>query len=384
MTARWNALAFSSVLAFAAALTGVTLILDGTSVPADGLRYRSMAESLLASGGFHADRITIFHAQPGEVENGHTHYFSPLWPVFAAPFVAALGDAGFQLAYLVAAALALATAYWTTRDLYGDASAFALTTILGLLLMRVTDQRSSEPLALAFFLLMLYGILRSIRPQQQAWILLAGAAAGAAYLTRASVGWVFLLGGAAGFAWRLRFHRRRALNRHYLGAIALFGACFAAWATRNLVLFWDGTFTGFLHAVSADAVFEWKFMKALQTPGRLLLMVFAKLCWGLVLLSPVILLRRRELWTQVKSLTDETQCGLFLAWAVPLLTGAIVSAIFTLADFDPPSPLLSLDNARYFLVAIPGLLWGPWIWNQRVQAVYDRPSTAAPLPVRSG
>lgn len=341
-------------------LYGVADELAATPVAADAQRYRDMTVSFWETGEFQADYLQPVPPQSGEIENGHTHYFSPLWPLFQLPFWLVLGESGFELAYLVAAGLALGLGLLTTRHLYGDAVALSVVSFLALWLTWITDQRSAEPLALAFFILMLWAILRSIEPGQGAWILLAGACAGLAYLTRASVGWLFLLGGAAGFLWRLRFHQRRALNRHYLAAIAIFGAAWILWAARNLHLFWDGDLATLPHAVAADAVFEWKFQRALEEPLRLVYLIPLKLAWGLVLLSPIFLLRHRVVGWQLRHLNEESESGRFLAWAVPLGMGAIIAAVFTIADTNPPSPLWNMDNLRYFVFAVPGLLWGPW------------------------
>jgi 4-amino-4-deoxy-L-arabinose transferase-like glycosyltransferase len=357
------------------ALAAVGLRLATTTPSADADRYRTMAVSLYETGAFREDMVERRFPQPGEVENGHTHYFSPLWPAFQVPFYAALGPAGFEVAVLSACALALAIGWWATRDLWGDAAAFALVACLGVCLWQVTDQRGTEPLALAFFLLMLYGILRSIRPGQAPWILLAGLSAGLAYLTRSSVGWLFLVGGGAGFLWRLRFHRRKALNRHYLGAIALFGLAWALWAARNVSLFWDGTLAGLPHALAADAVFEHKFSRALEEPFLLVGLIPIKAAWGLALLSPFIFLRRRYLARQLRRLHDEEQSGLALAWIVPLVMGSCVAAVFTLADTSPPAPVLNLDNMRYFVFMVPGLLWGAW------PAAPQAAATPLPQPV---
>lgn len=359
-SARHPQLFWVSLLALPLMVGLITFNLADQEVPADGLRYRQMTVSLAETGGFRAEYMQSVAPQPNEVENDHTHYFSPLWPAFQLPFYASMGPIGFEVAYLVACALALGAALLVSRDLFGDSVGLATVALLGIFLNKIAVQRSTEPLALALFIPMLWAILRSVRPGQQHWILLAGGLAGLAYLTRSSVGWLFLLGGAAGFAWRYAFHQRRALNRHYLAAIALFGFCYAAWAARNLLLFWDGTVAGLPHGLTSDAVFEWKFSRALAEPARLGYLIPAKIAFGALLLSPILALRWRAILWQLRNLKDETASGIFLTWSVPFVLGAVISAVFTISDVDPPSPLVSLDNLRYFIFAIPGLVWGPW------------------------
>ena len=347
-------------LALAFALFGLALIafhLHTLPLLADGQRYQEMAVSFAHTGEFHTASMTMDHPQPGEAENGYTHYFAPLWPVVQAPFYLAFGAFGFEVAGVLVCAAAIAACWLLTRNLWGDPAGVAACGFAGYYLDRVIVQRGSEPLAFLLYVVMVYAIVRSIRAGGQRWILLAGAAAGLAYLARASVGMLFLVGGAAGFGWRLYFHRRGALNRHYLGAIGIFGACWCLWALRNLSHFWDGSLAGLPHALASDAVFEGKLRLALQHPLRLLGLVPVKILWAAYLLWPVWLLAHRGLLDQMRNLRDELQSGIFLSWAVPLVMGAIVSSIFTVADSAPPSPAFNVDNLRYFIFCVPGLLW---------------------------
>jgi hypothetical protein len=353
-----RALAAAAVLL---SLVAIAWQLEARPLLADGQRYREMTQSLWAHGEFRTEAMTMASPQVGESERGFTHYFSPLWPVVMLPFYLVMGPLGFDVAYVAACAAALLAAWTVTRRMHGDGAALGLVAVEGVWLHHMAVQRATEPLALFFFVIMLWAILRSTVAGQGRWILLAGAMAALAYLTRASVGWLFLLGGAAGFAWRIFHHRKGALNPYYLGAIAIFGAGWALWALRNLARFWDGTLLNLPHALASDAVFEHKFSVALAEPWRLVGLTLAKLAWGLVLLSPVLALRGRYLWHQVRHLADERESGRFLTWSVPIVLGAVVGAVFTIADTSPPHPLLSLDNLRYFVFALPGLFWGPWL-----------------------
>jgi 4-amino-4-deoxy-L-arabinose transferase-like glycosyltransferase len=296
----------------------------------------------------------------GESENGHTHYFSPLWPIVEAGFYALLGPSGFTVAVLAACLGALLAAWFLTRDLWGDAVAVATVGFVGYGLAYNIPQRGAEPLAMVFYLVMLWSIVTSIRPGRQKWVLLAGVAAGLAYLTRASIGLFFVLGGLAGLAWRLYFHQRRAFNRWYIAAILAFGACYGLWMVRNLALFWDGTLGDLPRAAAADAVFQHKFSLALTQPLKALAVLPLKLGWALYLLWPVWLLRHQALLFQLRNLRDETQSGLFLSWMLPLLIGSLAGVVSYLGDTDPPPVLFNPDNLRYVLFAIPALLWNPW------------------------
>ncbi len=361
MRAAPRLMTLASVLLAVASLAFIAAHLKSTPVTADGQRYQEMALSFLHTGEFHADTMTLAHPQVGESENGYTHYFSPLWPIVQAGFYALFGPFGFWLAFMACCAAALVAAWWCTRNLYGDALATAAVGFTGYYLYGegTVGQRSAEPLAMVFFLVMMWAIQRSIRPGQGKWILLAGAAAGLAYLTRSSIGWLFILGGAAGFAWRLYHHRKGALNKHYLGAILIFGACYGLWALRNLWHFWDGTLGDLPSAMTADAVFQHKLGVALAQPLKFVETFPLKIAWAGFLLWPVWLLRHSSLFWQLRNLRNEEQSGLFLSWAVPFFLGALAGTVSTLGDTDPPPVLFNIDNIRYFLFAMPGLLWNP-------------------------
>ncbi len=369
-TERRGLMLLVSALLAIASLGFMALHLRDAALTADGQRYQEMALSFLHTGEFHTDRMTMAFPQEGESENGYTHYFSPLWPVVQAGFYAAFGALGFWLALMTCCALALVAAWWFTRDLFGGTLAAVAVGFTGYYLDRIIVQRSAEPLALVFFLAMMWAIQRSLKPGRGKWILLAGGAAGLAYLTRSSIGWLFIAGGAAGFAWRVYFHRRDAVNRYYLGAIALFGVCYALWAGRNLALFWDGTLAGFPAAVSADAVFQHKFAVAMGQPLRFLALFPFKVLWAGYLLWPVWLLRHHSLLYQLRNLRDEQQSGLFLSWAVPFVLGCFAGTVATLGDTNPPPVLFNYDNLRYFLFAMPGLVWSP----RALDAAHDTPA----------
>lgn len=370
------ALACLIVLLAEAGTVGTLL---GTELSADGGRYRAMTRSLIAEGEFLASYMPMEYPQPNEVENGFTHYFSPLWPVLMAPFYLAFGEAGFDYALLLAVGFALAAAFLTTRNLYGDEVALLVTAGAAFFLVKSATQRGTEPLAFGFYVLMIWAILQSIRPDGQRWIVLAGAMAGLAYLTRSSVGWLFIIGGAAGAFWRIWFHRRGAFNRHYVLAILLFGSAWTLWALRNLNHFWDGTLGGLPHALASDAVFEWKLHRALEEPLRLLYLIPLKLLLGLAFLSPFLALRWRSIAWQLRQFRTEAGSGLVLSWAVPLAMSSVISAIFTIADYAPAAPFFNVDNVRYVVFALPGLLWGPWRLSAP-QATDSTASATVPAP----
>ena len=194
-----------------------------------------------------------------------SHHYPPVYPLYLAPYLAAFGfhPIAVQAAAFVAGLLLLGVYFRATVSLFGRDKALWFTALLALdpVLIATTGTGYAENLVTLLFVVTIAAILKSLKNPK--WILVAGLAAGVAYLTKSSVGPFFLIAGLAGFAWRFRFVRWAVLkDRWYLAAIGVFGALAGGWALRNLALFWDGTAgdllvawqtsAWFSHATSAD------------------------------------------------------------------------------------------------------------------------------------
>jgi 4-amino-4-deoxy-L-arabinose transferase-like glycosyltransferase len=254
----WTRRALWAALAAGLVLRTVPFLLD-PSMPlrtCDGHAYWHLATNLAQGRG-----LTVTDPEVAErlcrLAYGPSHHYSPLLPTVEAGFIVVLGP---TTAALVAAteavtAATLAVVWWTTRDLYGRDAALATAGVVSLewTSLRYGSQLGySENLVLLTIALTMWGILRSLDDER--WILAAAAGAALGYLAKGSVGWFFLIAGAGGFAWRLA-HRglRGVTSRAYLSAVGLFGLVVAAWSTRNLIHFWDGTFAGFWTAWPTSA-----------------------------------------------------------------------------------------------------------------------------------
>lgn len=176
-----------------------------------------------------------------------SHHYPPLYPIYLGVVYKAFGFGLLQtkLASIAVSLGALAVVFATGRDLYGPTVAWCATAFLAVepQLLWSTGTNFSENLSLLWFALTMWGILKSL--EREPYILVAGLAAGMAYLTRSGFGLFFIAAGVGGFLWRFLHIRWRVFtNGWYLGAIALFGACVGAWVTRNIRAFggwpdWD-------------------------------------------------------------------------------------------------------------------------------------------------
>jgi hypothetical protein len=244
----------------------------------------------------------------------------------------------------------------TTRDLFGRSAALLVGALLAVewtTTLYGSRQGYSENLILITLILTLWSILRSVKDER--YILFAGLFAGLGYLSKASIGWFFLIAGLGGLAWRL-WHRGWAVlrNRHYLGAIGIFGLFVGSWSLRNLALFWDGTPAGLLTDWQTSVVTGEKIVYAFQHPALLAIGLVGKfpiLLFGTLLpvapLLPSIARAFRE-WRR------EDVSGLWLAAVLLFVLGWLFAATFWVAE---GLALRWGDPIRYVAPAAVPLAW---------------------------
>ncbi len=277
-----------------------------------------------------------------------SHHFPPAYPWLLGAVYRVTGptEVATHGVSVVLGLAAIWTAWWTTRDLYGQrAGAMAATAIaLNPVLVWTTGEAMPESLVLALFAWTLWAILKSL--QQPAYIIPAGILAGISYLSKSSIGYFFIIAGLGGLAWRLRFRGWRVLrDPYYATAITAFVAIVAAWSWRNWRLFGSWETSAHLsqaYGAAAAVPLDW----LLRTQATFLLM--AVLAYLLLAgLAPWVHHLRR-----LRLLADEHTSGLWLAALLPLLlTSAIDAALWIGEHFK------SLGNVRYLsFVAVP-LLW---------------------------
>ena len=231
-----------------AARLGMALVLAGIllriatywamDLRSDGQTYAAMAHGFAETGRFLMPYGELFdwRATPP----APSHHYPPAYPFALAMWYEAFGfglaeTKAFSITVSIAA---LGVAWWTTQDLYGRAVAWITTGLLAIepQLLWSTGTNFSESMVLIFFALTMWGILKSLRWEPA--ILVAGGAAGLAYLTRSSVGIFFIVAGVGGFLWRFMAMRWTVFtNKWYLGAIVIFVTCVASWVGRNIRVF---------------------------------------------------------------------------------------------------------------------------------------------------
>jgi 4-amino-4-deoxy-L-arabinose transferase-like glycosyltransferase len=243
LTALAATLVAAGVAARIATVWGMQFWQDGNTYAAMGHAWMQRHELVMPWG----DIGTI-----GNATAVYSHHFPPVYPVYLGMVYSVAGYGVWQtkMAALAVSLASLAVAYACGRDLYGRDKALLATGLLALdpHLVWATGTGFTENMVLLFFVVTLWGILKSLE-----WppaILVAGIAAGLAYLTRSSVGSFFVIAGVGGLLWRFWFLRWRLFaNLWYVGAIAVFLAMFTAWAARNVALFggwppWDAPWSG--------------------------------------------------------------------------------------------------------------------------------------------
>ena len=198
------------------------------SVSADAAEYAVLGRSILQGHGMwlpwgEAWDYDAWTPAP-------SHHYPPAYPAYLVPFLAAFGfsTVAIQVAAFVASLALLAVFFVATRDLFGREKAtwFAALLALDPILITTTGTGYAENLVTLLFVVTVAAILKSLKTPK--WILVAGFAAGLAYLTKSSVGPFFLIAGIAGFAWRFRFVRWAVFkDRAYVAGIGIF-AVFAA------------------------------------------------------------------------------------------------------------------------------------------------------------
>lgn len=328
------------VLARIVAVFTMDLQWDGATYTAMGHAWAERGTFLMPWGTLVSDTYTP----------QYSHHYPPLWPVWLGVHYKLLGFGAWQthLAALVMSLLALVVVYLLTRDLYGPAAALGTTAALAVEphLVWVTGTGFAENLVLLLFALTLWGVVRSL--DRPAFVLVAGAAAGLAYLTRSSMGPFFIIAGLGGLAWRLVHRRWRVFTDvAYMAAAALFLTAVAWWAWRNMDLHgvWPWESSAYVARVLDHAT---------TVPAMLLAAWAYKLPFFAFLLAPFVLILLpgiREGWRDVRR---EHESALWLAVGLVALLGWLLSGFFWTWE---RTSLFWSDNRRYLVIATLPLLW---------------------------
>lgn len=324
----------------------------------DGRAYYEMAVSLAHGNGFVINDADLLADCEGHLSLGPSHHFAPGLPIIEAVFVDIFGEGRLALVIplLLLSWLAVALAFWTTKDLFGTDAALLVGAAVSLDWTGSfygTFLGYSENLVLIAITVTLWAILRALRDDR--FLLWAGVAAGIGYLSKASIGWFFVIAGMGGLLYRLMFRGWGVLrNGWYWAAIAIFVLPVALWSYRNFSLFWDGTPGGLIDAWQTSALHSQLVAYAFTHVDQLAVGLVGKLpvMAGLLLLPylPFVDI----LWRQLKRWREEEVFGLWLAIGLIFVLGWFFAAVFWVTD---QTSLLWADNVRYVMPAEIAILW---------------------------
>lgn len=347
----------SSRLPFLLLATGVGLRVFAVAhfpVAADAAEYAVLGTSILDGRGMFLPWGEWWETEAWPP--GPSHHYPPVYPLYLSPFLAAFGFTTFapRLGAFVAGLALLAVYFRATASLFGRDKAAWFVGLLALdpILIATTGTGYAENLVTLLFVVTIAGILKSL--ERSRWILVAGLAAGLAYLTKSSVGPFFLIAGIAGFSWRFHFERWGVLrDRAYVLAIALFGLFAGGWAARNFGLFWNGTVGGLWPAWQSSEWFTRATGEALAHPRDLLWILGMRLPF----FAGLFLLVAGPWWRELRRLpfrTDESASALGLAAGLTYVLAWLISGVLWVLE---RSPIFWVDMSRYVVFANPIVWW---------------------------
>lgn len=259
---------------------------------------------------------------------------------------------GLDLASISTSVAAIAVAYTTTRNLWGDRAAqwTSLVVALDPVLLFLTGYRYTENLATILFVLTLWALVRSL--ERPPFVVLAALFASGAFLARSSLGLFFAPILVLVVAWRIRFGRPagrpwwNAFNAPYLAAGALFAAASGLWSWHNHAL------TG---RVSANPQVSRATAALLESPDLFAYALVFKALYIPLLFLTVAGFFLARLRASLKRATQDELEGLL--WSIVLgllLIGILFASAHWLVD---DSPLLWFDNVRFVALTLVPLCW---------------------------
>ncbi|TLZ59120.1 MAG: hypothetical protein E6K16_07600, partial [Methanobacteriota archaeon] len=347
----WRALPWGLVVAGIALRV---LAITRFSVSADAAEYAVLGRSILHGHGMwlpwgEAWDYNAWTPAP-------SHHYPPAYPAYLVPFLAAFGfsTVAIQVAAFVASLALFAVFFIATRDLFGREKAtwFAALLALDPILITTTGMGYAENLVTLLFVVTVAAILKSLKTPK--WILVAGLAAGLAYLTKSSVGPFFLIAGIAGFAWRFRFVRWAVFkDRAYLAGIGIFAVFAGGWALRNLSLFWDGSPAGLLTSWQTSAWFSRATAATLAHPADYLWILAVRIPF----FAGLFLLVAGPWWREIRGLPflkDEAASALGLAAGLTYILAWLISGSLWVLE---RGPVFWADMSRYVVAANPIVWW---------------------------
>lgn len=326
---------------------------------ADGNTYTAMGHALATRGSLLMPwgDVTTWAREAA----APSHHYPPLYPAVLAVAYKLLGW-HLWVSKGVAVALSLAVlplVWWCTKDLFDRESAWLTTGVVAAMphLVWVTGTGFSENLVMIFFALTMWGILKSLANPR--YIVVAGLAAGCAYLTRASVGYFFVIAGLGGFLWRFAYVRWRVFtNGSYLAAIAVFGSIVTAWATRNVLNFGWSTETWFGYSIrvpnwQTSSYTQWVSNYAFARPWEWAESIVGRAPLFLGFLAWMIAPFLPETWRSLRRIREESVSALWLSVFLVLVIAWVMAAMF----FVYEKAVFFWEHQRYVVIAAIPIAW---------------------------
>lgn len=323
----------------------------------DGRAYHLLAQSWISGRGLYLDDAYLSVVCRG-ITTGPSNHYSPGMPLLEGLFLWALGNSALAivLPVLLLSWAAVAVAWWSTRDLYGEPAGLLVAAAVSLDwsgIFFATWLGYSENLVLIGLVLTLWAVLRALRDDR--FLPLAGLFASVGYLAKASIGPFFLIAGLGGLLWRAWFRGWRSLgNRWYASAALIFAVPVAIWSARNVATFWDGTPADLLGAWQTSQVMAGYVGNAFADPVGLLGGMAGKLPililgFGLPFVPLLPWLRAR-----LRRWREEEPLGLLMTVGLVFGLGWFFASVTWLSE---GSGLLWPDSLRYVATAQVPLLW---------------------------
>jgi 4-amino-4-deoxy-L-arabinose transferase-like glycosyltransferase len=325
----------------------------------DGVIYKELGQSFLKNAEFI------------ELNGNYNHHAGPIFPLYLSPFYLFLHPHyGTQIALEIIFIVSLLVTFFTTKKLYGLTAGLITSALVSTVPMYIfsTSRNYAEPLILIFYILTLYFIVESLKPENEHYIILAGLTGVLGFLTKPSVGYFFIIVGVIGLLWRYHYVGWNAFkNKNYLLALGVFLSITLVWTARNITRFWDGTTWGLFTAAFPSNYMGQVTVFNVNNLGNFFVETIFFSAFSAIFLSAYSWVFMGGLKNSFRHLREEKNCFLLIAMVLPILVGVFSSSLFynleTTAEQaisylpDYQVRYFNLNTTRYLFVALIPLSW---------------------------
>ncbi|MCW4025536.1 MAG: glycosyltransferase family 39 protein [Candidatus Bathyarchaeota archaeon] len=325
----------------------------------DGTIYKELGQSFLKNTEFI------------ELNGAYNHHAGPIFPLYLSQFYLFLQPHyGTQVALEIIFIVSLLVTFFATKKLYGLTAGLITSALVSTVPMYIfaTSRNYAEPLILIFYILTLYFIVESLKPENECYIIFAGLTGVLGFLTKPSVGYFFILVGVIGLLWRYHYVGWKAFkNKNYLLALGVFLSITFVWTARNIVRFWDGTVLGLFTAAFPSNYMGQVTVFNVNNLGNFFVEVIFFSAFSAIFLSAYSWVFVGSLKTSLRYLREEKNSFLLIAMILSIMVGIFSSSLFynleTTAEQaisylpDYQARYFNLNTTRYLFVALIPLSW---------------------------